>query len=215
MRVVVADDVLLMREGITRVLEGSGHEVVGQAADVPGLLALVDTEEPDLVIIDIRMPPTHTTEGLQAGERIASDHPGIGILILSQYIEPEYATSLLAEYPEGVGYLLKERIFDPAVLTDALRRIGERECVIDPTIVSRLMQRKRRGDPLGELTEREREVLSLVAEGLSNAAIVQRLGVTERTVESHTTQIFSKLGLEPSRDVHRRVLATLAFLREH
>ena len=215
MRVVVADDVLLMREGITRVLEGSGHEVVGLAADVPGLLAVVDAHKPDLVIIDIRMPPTHTIEGLQAAERIAVEHPGIGILILSQYIEPEYATSLLAEYPEGVGYLLKERIFDPAVLTDALRRIAERECVIDPTIVSRLMQRKRRNDPLAALTEREREVLGLVAEGLSNTAIARRLVVTERTVEAHTTQIFSKLGLEPSRDVHRRVLATLAFLRQH
>jgi DNA-binding NarL/FixJ family response regulator len=215
MRVVVADDVLLMREGIIRVLEGSGHEVVGCAADVPGLLALVDAHKPDLAIIDIRMPPTHTTEGLLAGERIAADHPGIGILILSQYIEPEYATSLLADYPEGVGYLLKERIFDPAVLTDAVRRIAERECVIDPTIVSRLMHRKRRNDPLADLTDREREVLGLIAEGLSNAAIAQRLVVTERTVEAHATQIFSKLELQQSRDVHRRVLATLVFLREH
>ncbi len=214
MRVVVADDVLLIREGIIRVLEGSGQEVVGQAADVPGLLALVTTERPDVVVIDIRMPPTHTDEGLQAAERIATDHPGTGVLILSQYVEPEYATSLLADYPEGVGYLLKERVFDPAVLTDALRRIAEGECVIDPTIVSRLLQRKRREDPLAELTPREREVLALVAEGLSNAAIAERLVVTERTVEAHATQIFSKLGLEPSRDAHRRVLATLAYLHE-
>jgi DNA-binding NarL/FixJ family response regulator len=213
-RVAVADDVLLMREGIIRVLESSGQEVVGQAGDVPGLLAVVAAARPDVAIVDIRMPPTHTTEGLQAAERIAADHPGVGVLILSQYLEPEYATSLLASYPEGVGYLLKERVFDPAVLADALRRIAEGECVIDPTIVAQLMQRKRRRDPLAELTEREREVLALVAEGLSNAAIADRLVVTERTVEAHTTQIFSKLDLQPSRDSHRRVLATLAYLRQ-
>ena len=215
MRVVVADDVLLMREGIAHVLRSSGEDVVGTAGDVAALLAIVAAQTPEVVIVDIRMPPTHTTEGLQAAERIASDHPGTGILILSQYIEPEYATALLEGYPEGIGYLLKERVFDPAILTDALRRIREGECVIDPTIVSRLMQRQRRRDPLEELTVREREVLALIAEGLSNSAIAERLVVTERTVEAHATQIFSKLGLEPSRDSHRRVLATLAFLREH
>ncbi len=213
MRVVVGDDVLLMREGIVKVLEEAGHEVVAQAGDVAGILAEVAMHQPDAAVIDIRMPPTHTTEGLQAAEQIGTTHPGTGILILSQYIEPEYATTLVAEYPEGVGYLLKERIFDPAVLTDALRRIAEGECVIDPTIVSRLMQRRRRRDPLGELTGREREVLALMAEGLSNAAIAARLVVTERTVEAHATQIFSKLGLEPSQQSHRRVLATLAYLQ--
>jgi len=215
MRVVVADDVLLMREGIVHVLEAAGEDVVAQAGDVAGVLAAVAAHRPDVAVLDIRMPPTHTTEGLQAAEQIAAAHPGTGILILSQYVEPEYATALLENYPEGVGYLLKERIFDPAVLTDALRRIADRECVIDPTIVSRLMQRKRRRDPLGELTDREREVLALIAEGLSNAAIAARLVVTERTVEAHATQIFSKLGLEPSPESHRRVLATLAYLREN
>jgi DNA-binding NarL/FixJ family response regulator len=215
MRVVVGDDVLLMREGIVKVLREAGEEVVAEAGDVAGILAAVAEHRPDVAVIDIRMPPTHTTEGLQAAEQIAARYPGTAILILSQYIEPEYATALLEDYPEGIGYLLKERIFDPAILTDALRRIADRECVIDPTIVSRLMQRKRRRDPLGELTDREREVLALIAEGLSNAAIAARLVVTERTVEAHATQIFSKLGLEPSPELHRRVLATLAYLREN
>jgi DNA-binding NarL/FixJ family response regulator len=215
MRVVVGDDVLLMREGIVKVLREAGEEVVAEAGDVAGILAAVAEHRPDVAVIDIRMPPTHTTEGLQAAEQIAARYPGTAILILSQYIEPEYATKLLEDYPEGIGYLLKERIFDPAILTDALRRIADRECVIDPTIVSRLMQRKRRRDPLGELTDREREVLALIAEGLSNAAIAARLVVTERTVEAHATQIFSKLGLEPSPELHRRVLATLAYLREN
>lgn len=215
MRVVVADDVLLMREGVVHVLQTAGEEVVAAVGDVPALLAAVEAHRPDVAIIDIRMPPTHTTEGLQAAVQIAASHPGTGILILSQYIEPEYATALLEDYPEGIGYLLKERIFDPAVLTDALHRIADRECVIDPTIVSQLMQRKRRRDPLQELTGREREVLALLAEGLSNAAIAARLVVTERTVEAHASQIFSKLGLEPSPGLHRRVLATLAYLREH
>jgi serine/threonine-protein kinase len=215
MRVVVGDDVLLMREGIVKVLREAGEEVVAEAGDVAGILAAVAEHRPDVAVIDIRMPPTHTTEGLQAAEQIAARYPGTAILILSQYIEPEYATALLEDYPEGIGYLLKERIFDPAILTDALRRIADRECVIDPTIVSRLMQRKRRRDPLGELTDREREVLALIAEGLSNAAVAARLVVTERTVEAHATQIFSKLGLEPSPELHRRVLATLAYLREN
>ncbi len=215
MRVVVADDTLLMREGIVRVLEAAGEEVVAAVGDAGSLLVAIGTHRPDVAVIDIRMPPTHTTEGLEAAGRIAASYPDMGVLILSQYIEPEYATTLLADYPEGIGYLLKERVFDPSTLSDALRRIGEGECVIDPTIVSRLLQRKRRHDPLGELTEREREVLALIAEGLSNAAIADRLVVTERTVESHATQVFAKLGLEPSPDAHRRVLATLVYLREH
>ncbi len=204
-----------MREGIVHVLRSAGFDVVGEAGDVPGLLAVVEAQRPDVVVVDIRMPPTHTDEGLVAATQIGQRHPGIGILVLSQYVEPEYAAGLLAEFPEGVGYLLKERIFDVAVLTDALRRIGEGECVIDPTIVSRLMERRRRHDPLAELSPREREVLALIAQGLSNLAIAAQLVVTERTVEAHATQIFGKLGLEPSREAHRRVLAALAYLREN
>ena len=215
MRVLVAEDSLLTRAGIVQVLRDAGVEVVGQASDLAGLLQAVDELKPEVVITDIRMPPSHSDEGLVAAREIAKRHPGVSILILSQYLEPEYATTLLAEYPAGVGYLLKERVFDAAALTDALRRITDGECVIDPTIVARLMGRQRRRDPLAELTEREREVLSLIAEGLSNIAIAQRLVVTERTVEAHATQIFQKLGLEPSRVAHRRVLATLVYLREH
>ncbi len=215
MRVVVAEDALLTRAGIVQVLRAAGVDVVGEAADLPTLLRAVDELEPDVVVADIRMPPGHSDEGLVAAREITARHPGTGILILSQYLEPEYATGLLADYPQGVGYLLKERVFDAAVLVDALRRIAEGECVIDPTIVARLVGRRRRRDPLAELTDREREVLGLIAEGLSNAAIADRLVVTERTVEAHATQIFQKLGLEPSRDSHRRVLAALLYLREH
>ena len=213
MRVVVAEDVLLTREGIVRLLRDAGMDVVGQASDGDGLIRLVETSQPDVAVVDIRMPPTHTDEGLQAAHRIRSAHPHVGVLVLSQYIEASYAMRLLEDHPEGVGYLLKDRILDVAVLIGALRRVAEGECVIDPTIVSRLVGRRRRDDPLHELTDREREVLELVAEGLSNAAIAARLFVTERTVEAHTKQIFGKLGLETDPDSNRRVLAVLAFLR--
>jgi DNA-binding NarL/FixJ family response regulator len=213
MRVVVADDVMLTREGIARLLEEAGIEVVAQAEDADGLLREVRLKQPDAAIVDIRMPPTHTDEGLVATQRIRADHPGIGVLLLSQYVEPSYAMRLLEQHPERVGYLLKQRIFDVAVLVDALRRIGEGETVVDPTIVSRLVGRQRRHDPLAELTPREREVLGLVAEGLSNGAIAGRLFVTERTVEAHVKQVFLKLRLAVDPDSHRRVLAVLAFLR--
>ena len=159
------------------------------------------------------MPPTHTDEGLAAAARIRTEFPATGVLVLSQYVEPSYALRLLERHPEAVGYLLKERIFDVAVLVDALRRIADGETVVDPTIVARLLGRKRRDDPLASLTDREREVLSLVAEGLSNKAIATRIAVTERTVEAHIGQIFGKLGLDESPTAHRRVLAVLAFLR--
>ena len=159
------------------------------------------------------MPPTHTDEGLVAAQRIRAEHPAIGVLVLSQYVEPSYAMRLLEEHPERVGYLLKQRVFDVAVLVDALRRITEGETVVDPTIVSRLVGRRRRHDPLAELTTREREVLGLVAEGLSNGAIASRLFVTERTVEAHVKQVFLKLGLAINPESHRRVLAVLAYLR--
>jgi DNA-binding NarL/FixJ family response regulator len=166
----------------------------------------------DLAIVDVRMPPTHTTEGIVAARRILADHPGTGVLVLSQYIEPGYALSLLEERPDGVGYLLKERISDPAILVDALERIEDGESVIDPTIVKTLMTRQRRTGPLDDLSDREREVLGLVAEGLSNAALARRLVIAERTVESHITRILAKLGVAEGPDTHRRVLAALAFI---
>ena len=195
MRVVVAEDVMLTREGITRLLTDSGIDVVGEVGDAAALLRAVRTTRPDAAIVDIRMPPTHTDEGLVAAKQIRAEHPRVGVLILSQYIEPHYAMRLLEQHPERVGYLLKERVFDVANLIDALRRLGDGETVVDPTIVARLFARKRRADPLEGLTEREREVLALIAEGLSNRAIAARLFVTERTVEAHVKQIFLKLGL--------------------
>ena len=213
MRVVVADDAMLTREGIVHLLREAGVDVVAQCDNADDLLRRVELARPDAAIVDIRMPPTHTDEGLAAAQRIRAEHPAVGVLLLSQYVEPSYALRLLEEHPERVGYLLKERIFDAAVLVDALRRITEDETVIDPTIVSRLLGRRRRTDPLGELTEREREVLGLVAEGLSNKGIAARIFVTERTVEAHVKQIFLKLGLEAGPTSHRRVLAVLAYLR--
>jgi DNA-binding NarL/FixJ family response regulator len=213
MRLAVAEDVMITREGIVRLLTEAGHEVVAQVDDPDELLRAVAREQPDAVVVDIRMPPTHSDEGLVAAGRIRQRHPDVAVLVLSQYIEPAYAMRLLAEHPEGVGYLLKERVFDVAILLDALRRLREGECVVDPTIVTRLVGRQRRNDPLARLTEREREVLSLVAEGLSNAAIAARLFITERTVEAHTARIFAKLDLEADPASHRRVLAVLAFLR--
>ena len=213
MRVVVADDVMLTREGIVRLLEEAGIEVVAQAEDGDSLLREVRLKRPDAAIADIRMPPSHTDEGLVAAQRIRAEQPEVAVLVLSQYVEPSYAMRLLEEHPERVGYLLKQRIFDVAVLVDALRRLSEGETVVDPTIVSRLVGRRRRQDPLADLTPREREVLGLIAEGLSNGAIASRLVVTERTVEAHVKQVFLKLGLEVSPDSHRRVLAVLALLR--
>lgn len=213
MRVVVADDVMLTREGIARLLDEAGIDVVAQAEDAEGLLREVRLKQPDAAIVDIRMPPSHTDEGLVAAQRIRADHPAIGVLVLSQYVEPSYAMRLLEEHPERVGYLLKQRVFDVVVLVDALRRITDGETVVDPTIVSRLVGRRRRHHPLAELTTREREVLGLVAEGLSNGAIASRLFVTERTVEAHVKQVFLKLGLAINPESHRRVLAVLAYLR--
>ena len=213
MRVVVAEDVMLTREGIVRLLTDAGYEIVGQADDLDGLLRQVRLTKPDFVIVDIRMPPTHTDEGLVAAQQIRAENPNVGVLVLSQYIESNYAMRLLDEHPERVGYLLKERVFDVALLDDALRRIRDGETVIDPTIVSSLVGRRRRKDPLAELTPREREVLSLIAEGHSNRGIANRLFVTERTVEAHITQIFLKLGLREEPDSHLRVRAVLAYLQ--
>jgi DNA-binding NarL/FixJ family response regulator len=213
MRVVVAEDVMLTREGITRLLTDAGVDVVGEAGDADALLRAVRMTQPDAAVVDIRMPPTHTDEGLVAARQIRAEHPDIGVLILSQYVEPHYAMRLIADHPERIGYLLKERVFDVANLIDALRRLADGETVVDPTIVARLFARKRLDGPLDALTEREREVLALVAEGLSNRAIAARLFVTERTIEAHVKQIFLKLGLNTHPDSHRRVLAVLAYLR--
>jgi DNA-binding NarL/FixJ family response regulator len=212
-RVVVADDVMLTREGVVRLLRYAGIDVVAEAENADELMRHVRLARPDAAIADIRMPPTHTDEGLVAAQRIRAEHPDVGVLLLSHYVEPGYALRLLEEQPERVGYLLKERVFDVAILVDALRRIADGETVIDPTIVSRLVRRRRRQGPLDELTEREREVLGLIAEGLSNKAIAARLFVTERTVEAHVKQIFMKLRIDANPQSHRRVLAVLAYLR--
>ena len=213
MRVVVADDIMLTRQGIVRLLQEAGVDVVAEAEDADGLLRKVALTHPDAAIVDIRMPPTHTDEGLVAAQQIRADHPDVGVLVLSEYVEPSYAMRLIEDHPARVGYLLKERVFDIALLVDALRRITEDETVVDQTIVARLVGRRRRQDPLADLSPREREVLSLVAEGLSNRAIASRLFVTERTVEAHIKQIFGKLGLREEPESHRRVLAVLAYLR--
>ena len=213
MRVVVAEDSMLTREGIVRLLTDAGVDVVGQVSDAATLLRTVASTLPDVAVIDIRMPPNHSDEGILAAQRIRADHPQVGVLVLSQYMEPHYAMRLLQDHPERTGYLLKERVFDIAVLIDALRRVDDGETVVDSTIVASLLGRRRRQDPLARLTEREREVLSLIAEGLSNHAIAIRLSVTDRTVEAHNKQIFMKLGLAETPDIHRRVLAVLAYFQ--
>jgi DNA-binding NarL/FixJ family response regulator len=212
-RVVIADDVMLMRAGIARLLAEAGVEIVGEATNADQLLRAVATAKPDVAIVDIRMPPTQTDEGLVAAREIRTRYPQIGVLVLSQYLAPSYAVELLEAHPERTGYLLKERISDVAVLVDALERLADGECVLDPTIVARLLARSRQEQPLAQLTEREREVLSLMAEGRSNAAIATRLVVTPRTVEAHIRQILNKLDFNESPDDHRRVLAVLAYLR--
>jgi DNA-binding NarL/FixJ family response regulator len=213
MRAVVADDVMLIRSGLARLLTDAGVEVVGEAGDAEILLRLVALERPDVAVIDIRMPPTHTDEGLAAARRIREGWPETAVVVLSQYLEPQYAQRLLADQPGYVGYLLKERVSDIAVLIDAMHRVNEGECVLDPTIVARLMQRRRPASPLSKLTAREREILALMAEGRSNAGIAEALGISERTVETSSAVIFRKLGLEPSHDTNRRVKAVLTLLR--
>ena len=212
-RIVLADDAVLLREALAAALEASGFRVVGQAEDVPGLLALVAGERPDVVIVDVRMPPTHTTEGLEAARHIRRTQPDVAILVLSQYIETRYAIDLIRDDPAAIGYLLKERVTRLDDLADAVRRVAAGGSVIDPEVVARLLGRPRSHSPLDELTPREREILALMAEGRSNAAIAQELVVTEGGVEKHTQRIFAKLGLLPDDAQHRRVLAVVRFLQ--
>jgi DNA-binding NarL/FixJ family response regulator len=213
MRVVIAEDMVLLRDGLTRLLAEAGFDVVGGTGDLPGLLELVARTAPDVALIDIKMPPTHTDEGLQAADFIRERHPGTAVLLLSSYLESRYAAALLESHPASSGYLLKERIYDSDVLGDALRRVCAGECVIDPAIVAQLLARSRTSGPLDELTEREREILGLMAEGHSNQSICRTLVISPRTVESHVRSVFIKLGLDESSDSSRRVLAVLAFLQ--
>jgi serine/threonine-protein kinase len=212
-RVVIADDVALVRSGVTSLLTSSGVDVVGEAADAAALLALVDGLRPDAAIVDIRMPPTHSTEGLVAAKTIRARHPDVAVLVLSQFTESRYAMELIEENPGGVGYLLKDAVVSGSTLTDALRRVTAGECVVDPALVRRLLGRARRPDPLRGLTPREVEVLGLMAEGRSNAAIGGELDLGLKTVETHINRVFAKLGLTEERTGNRRVLAVLTYLR--
>jgi len=212
MRVVLADDSVLLREGIARILTDAGFDVVGQAGTAEELLLKVRSYSPDVAIVDIRMPPTQTDEGLQAAREIRERYPGTGVLVLSQYVEPEYALDLLAESAEGVGYLLKDRVSDVGEFASAVRRVAEGGSALDPTVVSQLVGRRRKDDPLADLSPREREVLELMAEGRSNQAIGERLFITQRAVEKHVTSIFGKLRLPAAAADHRRVLAVLTYL---
>jgi DNA-binding NarL/FixJ family response regulator len=213
-RVVLADDSVLLREGIARLLEEAGFDVVGQADNADQLLLKVRSYSPDVAIVDIRMPPTQTDEGLRAAREIREKHPATGVLVLSQYVEPEYALDLLSESAEGVGYLLKDRVSDITEFAVAVRRVGEGGSALDPAVVALLVGRSRKDDPIDRLTPREREVLELMAEGRSNGAISERMFVTERAVEKHVTSIFGKLRLPADSADHRRVLAVLAYLRQ-
>jgi DNA-binding NarL/FixJ family response regulator len=212
-RVVVGEDSVLMREGIVRVLAEAGFEVVAQAGDADDLVRKVSAHKPDVAVVDIRMPPTETDDGLRAAIEIRRRLPETGVMVLSQYLEEGYALDLVADSAEGTGYLLKDRVGDVERFADSVRRVGEGGSALDPEVVLQMLGRRRRDDRLIQLTERDREVLALMAEGRSNQAIARRLVVTERAVEKHVTSIFEKLGLMPAADDHRRVLAVLTFLR--
>jgi DNA-binding NarL/FixJ family response regulator len=212
-RVVIAEDSVLLREGIARLLEESGFEIAGQAGDADDLLRKVGAHKPNIAVIDIRMPPTHTDEGLRAAHRIRAEHADTAVLVLSQYVDEAYALDLLSESTERTGYLLKDRIADIETFTDAVQRVASGGSALDPEVVGMLLGRRRRDDPLAALTPRERDVLALMAEGRSNRAMAAALVVSERAVEKHVTAIFSKLDLPRAVEDHRRVLAVLTFLR--
>jgi DNA-binding NarL/FixJ family response regulator len=213
MRVIVGEDSVLFREGIVRVLNEAGFEVVAQVGDAEELVEEASAHKPDVAIVDIRMPPTETDDGLRAAIEIRRRLPETGVMVLSQYLEEGYALDLIADTAEGTGYLLKDRVGDVDRFADSVRRVGEGGSALDPEVVAQVLGRRRRDDPLAELTEREREVLALMAEGRSNQAIAEQFEVTERAVEKHVTRIFGKLSLMPAAEDHRRVLAVLAFLR--
>ena len=213
MRAVIAEDSVLLREGLARLLADGGVEVFAQAGDGPGLVAAVDAYRPDLAIVDVRMPPTHTDEGLRAALEVRQRAPSTAILVLSQYVEERYAADLLAGGARGVGYLLKDRVADVGEFLAAVRRVGEGGAAIDPEVVAQLLGRRRRAGPLDALSGRELEVLALMAEGRSNAAVAERLVITEGAVEKHISSIFAKLGLPAAASDHRRVLAVLTYLR--
>jgi DNA-binding NarL/FixJ family response regulator len=213
-RVVLAEDSVLLREGVARLLEDQGFDIVAQTGSAEDLMLKVRSYSPNVVIVDIRMPPTHTDEGLRAAQEIRSTYPEVGVLVLSQYVEPTYAMELLSESAEGVGYLLKDRVSDVGEFASAVRRVGEGGSALDPAIVSQLVGRRRRDDPIDHLTPREREVLEHMAQGRSNQGIADQLVVTERAVEKHVTSIFGKLRLPHAPEDHRRVLAVLTYLSQ-
>jgi DNA-binding NarL/FixJ family response regulator len=212
-RVVLADDSVLFREGLARVLAENGFLVVGQAGDADALHVLVGRDEPDVVVTDIRMPPTNTNDGLLAAQRIRAEHPGVGVVVLSQYVETRQAIRLLHRSPARVGYLLKDRVSDITEFTDAVRRVSRGGSVIDPDVVAQLLRRRGDDGALADLTGRERDILALIAEGRSNRAICERLFLSTKTVETHVGSIFAKLDLLPAADDHRRVLAVLMYIR--
>ena len=212
MRVVIGEDILLLREGLARLLEETGHDVVAQAGDAEELLRKVGAHKPDLAIVDVRMPPSFTDEGIRAALTIRERWPQIAVLVLSEHVESTYALELFADGTDGLGYLLKQRVSDLDEFADAVSRVAAGGSALDPEVVSHLLGRHRRGDPLDRLTPREREVLGLMAEGRSNHAIAEQLVITERAVEKHVTSIFSKLDLPPTAEAHRRVLAVLKYL---
>ena len=212
MRIVIAEDSVLLRDGLARMLVDHGHEIVGSVEDAGGLVRLVEREDPDLVVLDGRMPPTHTDEGIRAALELRAKRPELAVLVLSQYVEENYATELLSGDLRGIGYILKDRVTDVGQFVDTVDRIGEGGTAIDAEVVSQLLARTRRHEPLGELSAREREVLGLMAEGRTNAAIASELVVTQRAVEKHVKSIFQKLSLPPAESDHRRVLAVLRYL---
>ena len=214
MRVVIADDAVLLREGAARLLTEAGHDVLAQAGDAPDLLRKVRAHRPDVAIVDVRMPPDHADDGLRAALTIRNELPAVGILLLSQYVEDRYLGQLLSHGAEGVGYLLKERVAEIERLTDAVKRIASGGSVLDPQVISRMLARSRERGPLDALSGREREVLALMAEGRTNRAIAERMFLSERSVERHVASIFATLDLPDTDSDHRRVLAVLAYLRE-